>query len=84
MDIGKIRSEIDIIDQQLMKLLNRRFELSLQVSEFKKFHDLPIIDKKREKEIIMKISDYTVDEQIALAIKATYREIFKESRKLQK
>lgn len=84
MDLNKIRDEIDVLDQQIMELLNQRFNLSLQVSAFKKFHDLPIVDKKREKEIISKIGEYTDNEQISLAIKYIYQEIFTQSKKLQK
>ncbi len=54
MDIKKIRDEIDFIDKEMAILFEKRMEQSFQVAQYKKEHDLPIFDQKREREVILK------------------------------
>lgn len=50
----KYREGIDRIDRQLIKLLEERFELVEKIGIKKKELGLPVVDRKREKEIISK------------------------------
>jgi len=50
--IQTFRKQINKIDNQILKLLNKRNQLSKQVGKFKKQNNLPIQDKKREKQIL--------------------------------
>ena len=43
-DIDKLRKEIEEIDESLMMLLERRFELARSVGEYKRVHGLPVED----------------------------------------
>jgi len=52
MDLSEIRKEIDSIDAELIKLFTRRMECSKQVAEFKKANNAPVLNIKREKEIL--------------------------------
>jgi chorismate mutase len=70
--IEKIREEIDSLDIQIQKLLEKRLKLALQTLKYKK----KISDKKREKEILEKIS--------SIYIKDIYKAILKNSKKYQK
>lgn len=51
-DIVELRKKIDQIDQELLKLLQRRFQLVSLVKEFKKANDWPVIDEARRAEVL--------------------------------
>ena len=53
MQLKKIRSEIDSIDKKLIMLLFERIKKVRKVAEYKKKNRIPILDKEREKEIIL-------------------------------
>ena len=42
MDIKDLRDQIDDIDEELITLFLKRMNLSLQIAEYKKKHNLPI------------------------------------------
>ncbi len=50
--LTEIRKEIDIMDNQILALMEQRFELVGQVAERKRNAGLPIRDIEREKEVI--------------------------------
>lgn len=52
MDLGEIRKEIDEIDEQLIKLFCQRMDCSRRVAEYKKGTGTPILNSKREREIL--------------------------------
>ena len=56
MDLKDIRSQIDQIDDQLVKLFVQRMNLSSQVAEYKKEHNLPIYVPAREREILLGVA----------------------------
>lgn len=53
-DIKGLREEIDKTDKKILELLSRRFSLVKMVGEYKKKNNLPILDLKREEEILQK------------------------------
>ncbi|PRY82318.1 chorismate mutase [Alkalibacterium olivapovliticus] len=53
-ELDKYRKEIDEIDQELTTLFEKRLETVLKVGEYKKTHDLPILDSSREEAVIQK------------------------------
>ena len=63
-DINKWREEIDNIDKKMAELFERRMNISKQIAEIKKINGSPIIDKKRETEIIKKNSNLINDDNI--------------------
>lgn len=54
MNLDEIRIEIDNINDQMLNLFKRRMELSRKVIEYKLEHNMPILNKKREADIIEK------------------------------
>ncbi|MDA1060472.1 MAG: chorismate mutase [bacterium] len=69
------RQEIDKIDHEISKLLKKRMAKVLKIKELKKKRGLPKTDQDRENEILEKLdSNYE---------KAIFKEIIKQSRKLQ-
>lgn len=49
MDINELRTQIDSIDDQLVKLFVQRMEVSEQIGNYKKENNLPIFDPTRER-----------------------------------
>ncbi|MDE7213527.1 MAG: chorismate mutase [Anaeroplasmataceae bacterium] len=48
------RKEINIIDEEMLKLFERRMQAVKQVAEYKKENNLPVLDSSREQAIIEK------------------------------
>jgi len=66
----KIRKKIDKIDDKIIDLLKKRFFLTDEIKKYKK----ELLDKKREEEILSKIS--------SSLIKNIYLSIFENSKKI--
>ena len=61
-DLTVIRDEINQINEDILQLFLRRMELSAQVFEYKKENGLPVLDRKREEEILQKVADNSPEE----------------------
>lgn len=53
-ELEQYREDIDAIDQELTHLFEARLETVLKVGEYKKKHDLPVLDAGREQKVIEK------------------------------
>lgn len=82
LNLSKLREEINKIDAILLLLLKKRFKISEDIGKYKVKNNLPVEDKKREKEI--------VNSRIAISglnkefISDLFNLIFKESKRLQR
>ncbi len=54
MRLSDYRKRIDELDDQILKLLHQRVDLSQKIGEFKKSHNLPILDSERESKVLEK------------------------------
>jgi chorismate mutase/prephenate dehydratase len=52
MDLNELRGEINAIDEEILNLFLRRMDITSQVADYKKAHDLPIYQPQREREIL--------------------------------
>lgn len=52
MELDEIRKEIDALDGQLVELLCRRMDCSLQVAAYKAAHRLPVLNREREEQVL--------------------------------
>ncbi len=52
MDLNDIRKEIDVIDIELVKLLEKRMDCAKAVGEYKLKNNIPILDKERQQLIL--------------------------------
>lgn len=57
MDLKNIRNDIDAIDTQICDLFKRRMDLALKVAKEKEKNNIPVVNKVREKEVLLKISE---------------------------
>jgi chorismate mutase len=78
-DLKQLRNQIDSIDQTLMELLDKRFDLSVRVGKVKKQTKTIVEHINREQEILKKTHDKTHIQ----SIQSVYESIFRESKALQ-
>lgn len=76
-----LRKEIDEIDSKLVLLLTKRMDLSSKVAEIKKRTNTPVLNQKREDEIIQSVSQNAGD--YGQYIASLYRTLMDVSRELQ-
>lgn len=55
----KERAEIDAIDQELVRLFERRMDAVTEIARIKKEHKLPILDQSREDRVLAKVRGMT-------------------------
>ena len=55
--LEEARKEIDAVDREMAKLYTRRLDAVTKVLQYKKEHGLPILDSKREVQVIEKNVD---------------------------
>ena len=79
MSIEKIRKHIDRIDAKMLNLLSHRMELALMAKKFK----TRVQDTKREKQLLERMKTHAATLLEHAFIENLYREIFKESKRLQ-
>ncbi len=82
MDLQELRSEIDGIDSQLVKLFAQRMEVSAQIGDYKKQNNLPIFVPGREREKLLSVSEMAGPE-MGNYTKVLYSMLFELSRSYQ-
>ena len=56
MDIQELRGQIDLIDDELVRLFCQRMNVAAQIADYKKEHGLPILVPSREREKLKDVS----------------------------
>lgn len=83
--IKQHRQKIDKIDKMIIKLLHKRFETVKEIAKYKNKQKLPVFSRKREQEAIIKRCALATDINIRpIFIKTMFKQIFKESRHIQR
>ncbi len=83
MNLENLRNEVDEIDNELIFLLNKRFELTDKIGDLKKTTNQNILDKTREEQILTKINKLSNEKNIE-NIKEIYINIMNISKQRQK
>ena len=83
MTIEHWRTEIDEIDRELLRLLNRRARLAMKVGALKKNAGLPCCDEEREHEVLTRLQQANGGPLDSRAIAKLFRRIICESRNLE-
>ena len=83
MDLDIIRQEIDQIDDQIVKLLEKRMHLVEDVVAYKKASGKAILDTKREEVIFEKVRNRVSNKKYEETIVETFSDILKRSRDYQ-
>ena len=82
MDLKELRTEIDSIDDQLVKLFAQRMEISAQIADYKKEKSLPIFVPAREREKLADVAE-KAGPDMANYTRVLYSMLFELSRSYQ-
>jgi chorismate mutase len=84
-EIIYLRQEIDRIDDRILILLKSRIKIAQEIGIIKKNYTIPILNRKREKEIVEKLKakarKLKLNEKYVTIL---FKKIIKQSRKEQK
>ncbi|HKZ78979.1 MAG TPA: chorismate mutase [Pyrinomonadaceae bacterium] len=83
MGIKEWRAEIDVIDNELLRLINRRVRLAVRVGTVKRRAGLPLSDPDREREVLARAQEINVGPLDDRAVARIFRRIIHESRRVQ-
>lgn len=83
MTIEHWRTEIDEIDRELLRLLNRRARLAMKVGALKQNAGLPCCDTERERDVLTRLQQANGGPLDSRAIGKVFRRIIRESRNLE-
>ena len=82
MEINELRSQIDCIDEELVKLFCQRMKVAEQIAQYKRQNNLPILVPAREREKLQDVSSKAGSE-MANYTRVLYSMIFELSRSYQ-
>jgi chorismate mutase/prephenate dehydratase len=82
-ELNDFRSEIDRIDKEILKLLNKRAELALKIAEIKKKKGLSFYDPVREKRVINNLVKLNKGPFTDDTVKTLFRELLSATLALQ-
>ena len=83
MNIEYWREEIDEIDRELLRLLNRRARLAMKVGVLKRSAGLPCRDPERERDVLEKLQQANPGPLDLSAVNKLFRRIIRESRRME-
>ena len=80
--LEELRQEIDLIDDKIKALFDRRMALVLDIGKIKAKGNLPVLDSEREREIVSRLTADQEDNMVA-ATKILFTALFEASRSYQ-
>jgi len=84
MKLDKNRIKIDRVDARILVLLQRRADIVREIGELKRNGGAPIVDRKRENEVIRRVAEHNGGLLPERAVTRIYRTILRESRQMQR
>jgi len=83
MSLDELRDQIEVLDEALLRLLNERMGLSLEIGKIKRREGREIYDPAREERLLAVLSDQNEGPMTDDALEAIYRAVLKASREIQ-
>lgn len=83
-ELDLLRGAIDEVDRQIVSLFERRMEVTRRVGEYKKKVGMPVLDPKRERDVLQKKIDWLHDPELKTDVTSLYETIMGLSRKQQR
>ena len=83
MDLLELREKLDEVDEEIVKLYEKRMELCAQVAEYKVETGKKVFDRTREQEKLLKVASLASNDFNAHGIKELFVQLMSMSRKLQ-
>ncbi|MEJ2097877.1 MAG: chorismate mutase, partial [Deltaproteobacteria bacterium] len=82
-EINALRSSIDAIDDEIMRLINRRLLLAAQIGAVKKHAGIQVEDNRREENIMRRLGDENKGPLNEGGMRAIFKAIIAECRHIQ-
>jgi chorismate mutase/prephenate dehydratase len=82
-DLEALRSQIDDLDVQIVKLLNRRARLGLEAGHAKVRNGRPVADSEREREVLVRVAMANDGPLPQDALLALYRQLIETIKRLE-
>lgn len=75
MELSDYRRQIDEVDDQICKLFEQRMNIVEAVGEYKRTHDIPVTNSRREQEVLLRVSK-SLPPRLEPFGRALYRSVF--------
>lgn len=75
MDLQEARLAIDEVNSQLVPLIERRMDAVIHVTQYKREHDLPVYDARREEIVLDKVGAMVENPDYAPYVKKVFQAI---------
>lgn len=82
-DLDTLRVEIDAIDKDITRLFEQRMNVAKEIGEYKKAHDLPVLNSSREQVVIEKNIARLENEDLGPYLNDFYTQLMRVSREYQ-
>lgn len=83
MSLEKYRNQINEIDLELLKLINKRAELAIKISEVKQIKGLPVYIPEREQSVLARLTENNPGPLSATGITNIFAKIIETCRQLE-
>ena len=84
-ELRRLRDRIDDADRELLDALGRRMKLAKEAGEYKKANNIPLLDPKRESEIMSTRAGWGSNRGLSTSfVRELFERIVKHARELQK
>lgn len=84
MSLDELRSKIDVIDREVLRLLNERVQLAAEIGKIKHSQGLAVYAPQREAEVFRKLEEMNSGPLDGKAIRSIYREVISAAIALEK
>jgi monofunctional chorismate mutase len=78
------REQINHIDEEIISLLEKRFNIVMEIGEYKKENNLPVLDEEREKKVVKTCIGYLKNKNYSKAVEDIYTQIMGSSKELER
>lgn len=82
--LKQIREEVNQIDQELVRLLEKRYECVDEIVRIKKEQSIATLDSNREQEVLKKVASLVDNKLYEASIVKTFQDIMDQSKEYQK
>ena len=79
-ELQKTRASLDAVDREIVRLFEKRMQLSRDVAEYKLAHGLPVLDRSREEQVLQSRCALLQDPYWAPSVRELYEKIMALSR----
>lgn len=83
MELDKARIEINNIDKEIVKLLEKRFNIVVEVGRYKRKNNLPIYDELREKQVVDSCISFLENKDYSKCVDDIYFQIMRTCKDIQ-